>query len=86
LVVCSNRPPAVRAGIEGALHNPTNRRQKSASLPSAENILPLRGADRSASRRTKLSHRGGAPKKAAGKYEKYRNTQLAAAASELKVS
>jgi len=55
-------------------------------LPSAENILPLRGADRSASRRTKLSHRGGAPKKAAGKYEKYRNTQLAAAASELKVS
>ena len=27
----------------------------------------------------------GAPKKAAGEYEKYRNTQLAAAAPELKV-
>jgi hypothetical protein len=54
-------------------------------LPSAEKSRPLRGADRSAYRRRKLLHGGGAPKKAAGKYEKYRNTQLAAAAPELKV-
>ena len=47
-------------------------------------ILPLRGADCSALRRRIPFMGGGASKKAAGKKEKYKNTQLAAAVLELK--
>ena len=57
---------------------------KSSSAPSGAKILPLRGADCSALRRTISFMGGGAPKKAAGKNEKYINTQLAAAILELK--
>ena len=57
---------------------------KSPSAPSDAKILPLRGADCSALRRTISFMGGGAPKKAAGKNEKYINTQLAAAILELK--
>ena len=46
-------------------------------------FLPLRGADCSALRRTIFFLGGGAPKKAASKNEKYKNTQLAAAVPEL---
>jgi len=48
-----------------------------------EKFLPLRGADCSALRRTIFLLGGGAPKKAASKNEKYKNTQLAAAVPEL---
>ena len=57
---------------------------KSPSAPSDAKILPLRGADCSALRRTMSFMGGGAPKKAAGKNEKYINTQLAAMVLELK--
>jgi len=57
---------------------------KSPSAPSDAKILPLRGADYSALRRTMSFMGGGAPKKAAGKNEKYINTQLAAVVLELK--
>ena len=57
---------------------------KSRSAPSDAKILPLRGADCSALRRTMSFMGGGAPKKAAGKNEKYINTQLAAVVLELK--
>ena len=57
---------------------------KSPSAPSDAKILPLRGADCSAFRRTISSMGGGAPKKAAGKNEKYIETQLAAVVLELK--
>jgi hypothetical protein len=43
----------------------------------------VRGADCSALRRTIFFLGGGAPKKAASKNEKYKNTQLAAAVPEL---
>ena len=66
-----------------ALHNPTNRPQ-SPGAPSDAKFLPLRGADCNALRRTISFMGGGAPKKAAGKNEKYINTQLAAAVLELK--
>ena len=52
--------------------------------PSDARILPLRGADCNALRRTMSFMGGGAPKKAAGKNEKYINTQLAAVVLELK--
>ena len=70
--------------MNGALHNPTKRLHKSPYSPSAAKILPLRGADCSALRRTISFMGGGAPKKAAGKNEKYINTQLAAVVLELK--
>ena len=57
---------------------------KSPSAPSDAKFLPLRGADCNALRRTISFMGGGAPKKAAGKNEKYMNTQLAAAVLELK--
>ena len=66
-----------------ALHNPTNRPQ-SPGAPSDAKFLPLRGADCNALRRTISFMGGGAPKKAAGKNEKYINTQLAATVLELK--
>ena len=75
---------AKKESVNGALHNPTKRHHKSPNLPSAATILPLRGADCSALRRTISFMGGGAPKKAAGKNEKYKNTQLAAAVLELK--
>ena len=56
----------------------------SPSAPSDAKILPLRGADCSALRRTMSFMGGGAPKKAAGKNAKYINTQLAAMVLELK--
>jgi len=48
-----------------------------------QKFLPLRGADCSALRRIIFFLGGGAPKKAASKNEKYKNTQLAAAVPEL---
>ena len=74
-----------KESVNGALHNPTKRLHKSPNLPSAATILPLRGADCSALRRTIPLMGGGAPKKAAGKHENYqKNTQLAAAVLEIK--
>ena len=75
---------AVREGMHGAPSHPTKRLHKSTCSPSAAKILPLRGADCSALRRTISFMGGGAPKKAAGKNEKYKNTQLAAAVLEIK--
>ena len=57
---------------------------KSPSAPSDAKILPLRGADCNALRRTISFMGGGAPKKAASQNQKYINTQLAAAVLELK--
>ena len=57
---------------------------KSPSAPSDAKILPLRGADCNALRRTISFMGGGASKKAAGKKEKNKNTQLAVAVLELK--
>ena len=57
---------------------------KSPSAPCDAKFLPLRGADCNALRRTMFFMGGGAPKKAAGKNEKYINTQLAAEVLELK--
>ena len=59
---------------------PTNH----STRPLLQKFLPLRGADCSALRRTIFFMGGGAPKKAAGKNEKYKNTQLAAAVLEIK--
>ena len=73
-----------RDDVNGALHNPTKRLHKSCCSPSAAKFLPLRGADCSALRRRIPFMGGGASKKAAGKKEKYKNTQLAAAVLELK--
>ena len=75
---------AVREGMHGAPSHPTKRLHKSPCSPSAAKILPLCGADCSALRRTISFMGGGAPKKAAGKNEKYKNTQLAAAVLEIK--
>ena len=60
---------------------PTNHTH---SAPSDAKILPLRGADCNALRRTISFMGGGAPKKAAGKNEKYMNTQLAAVVLDFK--
>ena len=56
---------------------------QSLNSPSVAKFLPLCGADCSALRRTIFFLGGGAPKKAASKNEKYKNTQLAAAVPEL---
>ena len=66
-----------------ALIRLTNRSQIS-ELALCLFFLPLRGADCSALRRTISFMRGGAPKKAAGKNEKYMNTQLAAVVLDFK--
>jgi hypothetical protein len=50
----------------------------------SKKVLPLRGADYSALRRTISFMGGGAPKKAAGKNEKYIITQLAAVVLDFK--
>ena len=60
---------------------------KSPSAPSDAKILPLRGADCSALRRTMSFMGGGARAEKGGRYrknEKYINTQLAAVVLELK--
>jgi len=57
---------------------------KSPSAPSDAKVLPLRGADYTALRCTISFHGGGAPKKAAGKNEKYIITQLAAVVLDFK--
>ena len=75
---------AVREGMHGAPSHPTKRLHKSTCSPSAAKILPLRGADCSALRRTISFMGGGAPKKAAGKNEKYIITQLAAVVLDFK--
>ena len=49
-----------------------------------KNFFRCAGRDCSALRRTISFMGGGAPKKAAGKNEKYKNTQLAAAVLEIK--
>ena len=67
-----------------ALFTTLQTAHKSPSAPSDAKFLPLRGADCNALRRTISFMGGGAPKKAAGKNEKYINTQLAAAVLELK--
>ena len=73
-----------RDDVNDALHNPTKRLHKSPCSPSAAKFLSLREADCSALRRTIPFMEGSASKKAAGKKEKYKNTQLAAAVLELK--
>ena len=57
---------------------------KSPSAPSDAKVLPLRGADCSALRRTISFMGGGAPKKVAGKNEKYINAQLATVGLDFK--
>ena len=57
---------------------------KSPSAPSDAKVLPLRRADYTALRRTISFMGGGAPKKAAGKNEKYIITQLAAVVLDFK--
>ena len=75
---------AVREGMHGALHNPTKRLHKSMLALCCKNSSAARGRDCNALRRTISFMGGGAPKKAAGKNEKYKNTQLAAAVLEIK--
>ena len=73
-----------RESVNGALHNPTKRLHKSMLALCCKNSSAARGRDCNALRRTIFFMGGGAPKKAAGKNEKYINTQLAAAVLELK--
>ena len=70
--------------MHGALHNLTKRLHKSMLALRCKNSSAARGRDCNALRRTIFFMGEGAPKKAAGQNEKYKNTQLVTAVLEIK--